>query len=176
MSFLNIEIKSRINNADRIRMVLKDRNAVFKGLDHQVDTYFNCKHGRLKLRQGNVENHLIHYNRENKTGAKESIVTLYQPQSNTSLKEVLKNALGILIVVKKAREIYFIRNVKFHIDSVEKLGTFVEIEAIDKTGNIGRQQLIEQCESYKALFNIDSKDLIDCSYSDMLLKAAQGDK
>ena len=83
---------------------------------------------------------------------------------------MLTNALGILVVVKKAREIYFIDNIKFHIDSVEKLGTFIEIEAIDKAGDIGRERLIEQCRNIMELFEIQEEDLLDCSYSDMLLK------
>ena len=170
MSHLNIEIKAQTNNPDGIIKILKEHNAVFKGLDHQIDTYFNCKFGRLKLREGNVENHLIHYNRENEAGPKDSIVTLYQPNPNSSLKEVLTNALGILIVVKKAREIYLVDNIKFHIDSVEKLGSFVEIEAIDKAGDIGGERLLEQCKNFMELFEIQDEDLLDCSYSDMLLK------
>ncbi len=170
MNFINIEIKAQTNNTDRIRKILKECNAIFKGLDHQTDTYFNCKYGRLKLREGNVENHLIHYNRENKAGPKDSIVTLYRPNPNSSLKGVLTNALGILIVVKKAREIYFVDNIKFHIDSVEKLGSFVEIEAINKAGDIGRVRLIEQCKNFMELFKIQDEDLLDFSYSDMLLK------
>ncbi len=170
MSHLNIEIKVRCHNTDSVRKILNELNAVFKGLDHQTDTYFNSKFGRLKLREGNVENHLIHYNRENEAGPKDSIVTLYQPNSNSSLKEVLTNALGVLVVVKKAREIYLVDNIKFHIDSVEKLGSFVEIEAIDKAGDIGRERLLEQCKNFMELFKIQDEDLLDCSYSDMLLK------
>ena len=170
MHFLNIEVKTRTNNPDGIRKILKKQNAIFKGLDHQTDTYFNCTYGRLKLRKGNVENHLIHYNRENKAGPKDSLVMLYQPDPNSSLKELLTTALGILVVVKKKREIYFIDNIKFHIDIVEKLGSFVEIEAIDKTSDIGRERLIEQCKKFMELFKIKDEDLLDCSYSDMLLK------
>jgi len=77
--------------------------------------------------------------------------------------------------VKKAREIYFLNNVKFHIDSVEKLGSYIEIEAIDKVGDIGRDRLLAQCEDFMLLFNIHDKDLIDCSYSDLLLETTEGD-
>ncbi|MBC8185625.1 class IV adenylate cyclase [candidate division KSB1 bacterium] len=176
MSFLNIEIKARTNNPDKIRKILQEHDAAFKGLDNQIDTYFNCKNGRLKLREGNVENHLIHYNRENKSGAKDSIVTLYRPNPDSSLKDVLINGLGILVVVEKAREIYFLNNVKFHIDSVEKLGSFIEIEAIDEAGDIGREKLTEQCGKYVTLFKIQNNDLIDCSYSDMLMEAVKREK
>ena len=70
----------------------------------------------------------------------------------------------------KKREIYFIDNVKFHIDGVEDLGTFIEIEAIDKDGSIGKEKLLEQCQSFLDLFKIPQEDLISVSYSDLLLR------
>jgi predicted adenylyl cyclase CyaB len=170
MSFINIEIKARCHDPERIRAILKQRNALFKGEDHQIDTYFNCCHGRLKLREGNIENPLIHYNREDQAGPKQSAVTLYQPQPDSSLKKILTQALGVLVVVDKQREIYFIDNIKFHIDQVERLGSFVEIEAIDELGVIGQEQLKKQCKEYMRLFQINPEDLIEYSYSDMLIK------
>ena len=68
MSHINIEIKARSNNQDRIRDILKSKNADFKGIDHQIDTYFNVPKGRLKLREGNIENNLIFYERKNQAG------------------------------------------------------------------------------------------------------------
>lgn len=123
----------------------------------------------MKLREGNIEYALIHYKRENETEPKESIVTLYYPERNSALKEILVNSLGIHVVVKKKREIYFIDNVKFHIDTVDGLGSFVEIEAIDTAGKIGKDTLLRQCERYMNLFGIRSDDLVNSSYSDMLL-------
>jgi len=170
MSFINIEIKARCQNPDHVRYILKDRNAHFKGLDHQIDTYFNCQNGRLKLREGNIEHHLIHYDRADQAGPKKSIVTLYRPQPDSALKEILIKSLGILVVVDKKREIYFIDNIKFHIDTVIGLGSFVEIEAIDNTGDIGQEKLQKQCEDNIKLFRIQPDDLIESSYSDMLLQ------
>ncbi|HEX9970822.1 MAG TPA: class IV adenylate cyclase, partial [bacterium] len=170
MSFLNIEIKARCFDLGMIKNILKQRNALFKGEDHQIDTYFNCQNGRLKLREGNIERHLIHYQRADAIGPKKSIVTLYQPEPNSSLKQILSDSLGILTIVDKKREIYFIENVKFHIDQVIGLGSFVEIEAIDFSGTIGEEKLRLQCEEYINLFRINANDLIDCSYSDLLLQ------
>jgi adenylate cyclase, class 2 len=175
VSFLIIEIKARTNKPDKIRKILQEHNAIFKGLDNQTDTYFNCKNGRLKLREGNIENHLIHYNRENKHKAKESSVTLYRSNPGSGLKDVLTNGLEILVVVKKEREIYYINNVKIHIDRVNQLGSFVEIEAIDETGELGREKLNIQCKNFMLLLSIHEDDLIDCSYSDMLLESTEGD-
>ena len=73
------------------------------------------------------------------------------------------------MVVDKIREIYFIDNVKFHLDSVKDLGEFVEIEAIDETGEIGKEKLHEQCSFYLNLFGIKQEELLSCSYSDLVL-------
>ncbi len=74
----------------------------------------------------------------------------------------------VICVVDKSREIYFIDNVKFHIDTVKNLGAFVEIEAIDTDGSISREHLKEQCDYYMQLLQIKPSDLIADSYSDML--------
>ncbi len=170
MAQINTEIKAKSNNQDAIRKILKSKNANFKGIDHQIDTYFKVNNGRLKLREGKIENHLIYYQRENKEGPEQSDVTLFRSDSKSSLKEILTNALGILVVVNKKREIYFIDNVKFHIDIVENLGRFVEIEATNNDGLIGEKKLFKQCQFFLDLFKIPQKDLISISYSDLLLQ------
>ncbi len=165
-----IEIKARCTQHEFIRNKLLELKADFKGMDHQIDTYFNVPNGRLKLREGNIENNLIHYHRKNQKGPKHSIVSLYQNKPGSILKKILSDSLGILTVVDKKREIFFIGNVKFHIDIVKGLGSFVEIEAIDRDGNIGIQKLDEQCKYYMELLSIEEENLIDCSYSDLLIE------
>ena len=165
-----IEIKARCGDTERIRGILRDLKADFRGVDNQRDTYFKVPTGRLKLREGEIENTLIHYDRPDQAGPKKSDVSLYQPNPDSDLKAVLAATLDVLVVVEKKREIYFIDNVKFHIDSVPSLGEFIEIEAIDADGQIGADTLLEQCEEYVKLFGIEAEDLIDRSYSDMLLE------
>lgn len=168
MPHLNIEIKARTQNPEAIKAILEAQNARFIGIDHQIDTYFQVPKGRLKLRQGNIEKTLIHYERPDQAGPKQSTVTLHHPQADASLREVLENALETLVVVDKQRAIYFIDNVKFHLDEVAGLGNFVEIEAIDKDGSIGLERLQAQCSHHLNLLGIESKDLIERSYSDLL--------
>lgn len=170
MKHFNVELKAKCDNQEKLRNILKEKNADFKGIDHQIDTYFKVNSGRLKLREGNIENALIFYERENKSGPKKSKILLYKPSPNPNLKEILENALGILAIVDKKREIYFIDNVKFHLDDVKGLGFFMEIEAIDEDGSIGEKKLLEQCQLYLDLFNISEKDFISCSYSDLVLE------
>ena len=169
MAHLNIEIKAKCNNPGFIREYLKNNHAEFKGTDRQTDTYFNVSHGRLKLREGNIENNLIYYERNDETGAKESNFQLVNINDPDGLKEVLAKSSGIKVIVKKKREIYFIKNVKIHIDDVSGLGSFVEIEASNLYADISKEKLQEQCNFYLKEFKISNEDLIAVSYSDMLL-------
>jgi adenylate cyclase class 2 len=166
---INFEFKASSSENQKLEKLLLSCNPVFIGTDHQIDTYFNASSGRLKLRQGNIENALIHYERSNTPGAKQSDVLLYQHKPSALLKEILTKSLGIKTIVDKTRRIYFIDNVKFHFDEVQTLGTFIEVEAIDKDGSIGIETLREQCNVYAHLFGITAGQFIAESYSDMLL-------
>ena len=170
MPHLNVEIKATCTDPDRIRAILVAHQADFKGRDHQIDTYFMVPHGRLKLREGNIENSLIHYFRDSQTGPKTSEVTLYATTPDISLKAALTRALGIKVIVDKQREIYFIGNVKFHLDTVTGLGTFVEIEAIATNGHGDKATLEAQCAHYLNLLGVQRETLLATSYSDMLLQ------
>ena len=170
MSILNIEFKASTKRLAELEALLQEHNPLFIGEDHQIDTYFNVPSGRLKLREGNIENALIHYEREDIAGAKASHVLLYQHQPGKNLKEILITVLGIKAVVDKKRKIYFIGNVKFHFDTVKGLGTFIEVEAIDKDGNTGKEKLRSQCDEYAALFSIEPASFCSLSYSDMILQ------
>ncbi|MGM0546514.1 MAG: class IV adenylate cyclase [Bacteroidota bacterium] len=169
MSILNVEIKAHCDHPDHIRKILDEHGADFKGTDHQVDTYFDVPEGRLKLRQGTIENNLIFYKRDDQSGPKASHINLVPAEHPQKLQALLNHALGTKVVVDKQREIYFIDNVKFHIDEVKELGSFVEIEAIDEDGSIGEATLGEQCQKYLDLFDISDDQLISHSYSDMLI-------
>ena len=169
MPFINAEIKARSNRIDEIRSWLIEHNADFKGTDHQTDTYFNVNSGRLKLREGNIENNLIFYQRKNQEGPKLSDCHLMPINNPPSLKKILASAMGVLAVVMKKREIYFIDNVKFHLDVVPDLGSFVEIEASNLYKDASKDELLKQCSYYMKELEISESDLVDRSYSDLLL-------
>lgn len=169
MWFINVEIKARTSRTNEIRKFLQEHDAEFKGVDEQTDTYFNVPNGRLKLRQGNIENNLIFYQRPDDSGPKESNFELVKIEDSNGLREMLGKAIGVKVIVRKKREIYYINNVKFHLDSLEGLGNFVEIEASNKNHSIETEKLYEQCDFYMKEFEIERNDLIDISYSDMVL-------
>jgi len=170
MNIRNIEFKARAADLDELEQSLLELNPLFRGEDHQIDTYFNIPSGRLKLREGNIENALIYYERPDTANAKQSAIILYKHQPDISLKEILTRVNGIKVVVDKRRKIYFIGNVKFHFDTVMELGTFIEVEAIDETGQINVEELKKQCDLYFSFFGLEAADYISKSYSDLILE------
>lgn len=171
MSYINIEIKAKCFHPEKVEAFLLSNNATFVGLDHQKDTYFNVPAGRFKLRQGNIENSLIYYQRPDQEGPKQSDFSLSKISDGVATEQVLARALGVKVVVDKYRKIFYIQNVKFHIDEVPGLGSFVEIEA----GNLADpsktiDDLKAQCDFYMEAFGVREEDLMQNSYSDMLLK------
>jgi adenylate cyclase class 2 len=169
MAHVNVEIKARCGRLQAVRGILRRLGAECRGTDHQVDTYFRVGRGRLKLREGRIENHLIHYERPNTAGPKRADVLLMDTEPGSPLKDLLAAAFGVLVVVDKRREIHYLDNVKFHLDVVEALGRFVEIEAQSPAGRRSQRELRAQCEHYLDVLRIDRGDLVAESYSDLLL-------
>ena len=170
MNHINIEIKAKCFHPEKVEAFLLSAGASFVGLDHQKDTYFTVPSGRLKLRQGNIENTLIFYNRPDQEGPKQSDFYLSKMTDGPATEQLLAKALGVKVIVEKYRKIFYINNVKFHLDEVPGLGSFVEIEA----GNLADpsktiEDLKVQCDYYMNAFEISDADLIHHSYSDMLL-------
>lgn len=167
-----VEIKARCGDLSRVQRVIEGEGARRVGEDHQVDTYFRVPRGRLKLREGTIERHLIYYERPDDAGPKRSDVQLYEPGPGDALKALLTQALGVRIVVEKRRAIYFAGNVKFHLDRVEGLGRFIEIEAIDADGGRSEEDLRAQCAHYLRRLGISQEALVRRSYSDLLREAS----
>ncbi len=163
----NAEFKARVEDIDLLEEKLKSLSPRFAGEDNQTDTYFHVFSGRLKLREGKIENALIWYQRKDIAGIKQSDIILYQHDPDRNLRLVLERSIGIKQIVKKIRRIYFIDNIKFHFDRVKGLGNFIEVEAIDEPGTFDQQSLVEQCRKYCSFFNIQPNDFIDLSYADM---------
>jgi adenylate cyclase, class 2 len=171
---LNFEFKAHLRDATHVRAVLKRRRARSLGTDHQIDTYFRVPAGRLKIREGRLENALIFYQRTDAARARRSTVEMVLLPRRNSVRAILSRALGVLAVVDKRREIYFAGNVKIHLDRVRGLGTFVEVEAMTRTGDI--RKVRDQAEKFRKEFAIPSADIVPQSYSDLILqkRAARG--
>ncbi len=170
MRVINVEIKASCKDHERIRDILRSRNAGFRGEDRQVDTYFEVPRGRLKLREGKIENNLIYYERPDRSGPKVSRCMVLPAGKNPGLKEILSRATGVRVEVKKYREIWFLENIKIHLDRVDGLGSFIEIEAQGREGVADQANLEKQCSELMRDLGIRKADLIRESYSDLLTK------
>jgi adenylate cyclase, class 2 len=172
----NFEFKARLKDDLRVRAALKKLRARFVGTDHQIDTYFRVASGRLKLREGRIENALIFYHRTNRQHARESKVQIAELPSGSGVRGLLEAALGVLAVVEKRREIYFVGNVKIHLDRVPGLGEFVEVEAIKKSKPAGgepkirRSTIRRQARDFQRLFGVTDSEIVPLSYSDLVPK------
>jgi len=156
-----------LNNEQQVREALKRLDARFIGTDHQIDTYFRVPSGRLKVREGRLENALIFYRRANVRRARQAAVEMMLLPRRNSLRAILARSLGTLAVVDKRREIYFVKNVKIHLDRVHRLGKFLEVEAISRTGDV--KKIRSQARQFQELFGITAKDIVAESYSDLIL-------
>lgn len=98
----------------------------------QTDTYFVTKHGRLKLREENGKNaYFIHYQRPNLQEAKQSNYLFYPVDDVGLFLSVFGDSLEEEVKVKKQRALYFPKpHIRVHLDQVEGLGNFLEIEII----------------------------------------------
>jgi len=168
MGHLNVEFKARTAEPEQVLARLRQLGAHLQGVDAQSDVYYRSAQGRLKLRRGNIENSLIYYQRRDQANAKRSDVHVADLPTERAIDEVLDAALDRDVVVSKQRHILWLDNVKFHVDQVAGLGTFLEVEAIDRDGALGEEHLLTQCDHYRHLLGVLDQDLEARSYSDLM--------
>lgn len=169
----NIEIKAFIRDLQgvetRATAIAMPNPILFL---RKVDTYFHIPEGRFKLREksGAEEGaELIFYRRPDVTSLKRCDYEIAAVDEPHKLKNLLAETLGIRTVVSKQRKVYFYENARIHIDQVEGLGSFLEIEVVmaadspDDTGILLMHQLME-------VLSIDREDLLNCSYCDLVEK------
>lgn len=164
----NIEIKARCDNLYDFKSKLLQLPVTFEGEDFQVDTFFKVSKGRLKLRESSLSgNVLIPYLRPDQKGPIQSDYDLIKISNPQKLKFLLTEILGIKGEVRKKRAIYYFENVRIHLDEVEKLGNFIEFEAVvdDKEAINENEKKVQWLLNY---FNINNDKLIDAAYMDLL--------
>ena len=169
MRHLNIEIKVRVADLAPFRKRLQAMEASHAGTDTQRDTYFKVPDGRLKVREGAVEQGIIFYKRPDQAGPKPSHVERTDPgKALDAVHAVLKAALPVDVVVEKTRSIYWVENVKVHLDDVPGLGHFVELEAVDTDGTASESELRARCSDLMSALKIPTEGLVDRSYADLV--------
>jgi predicted adenylyl cyclase CyaB len=168
----NIEIKARIESIDSVF----PKAAALAGSGPteivQDDTFFACESGRLKLRvlsPGKGE--LIFYRRSGRKGPKESFYVISPTSSSDTLREALSLAYGQAGRVRKIRTLFLVGRTRIHLDRVEDLGEFLELEVVlaegesTETGEAVAKDLMDK-------LGILPDQLIEGAYVDLLQSAA----
>jgi len=137
----------------------------------QLDTFFHSLSGRLKLRElADGKAQLIHYERPDQDGPKRSDYTIFETREPESLKAVLTRALGVRGVIRKVRSLYMIGQTRLHLDVVEGLGEFLELEVVLEP----QQSEVQGRDLAEALMDklgLDRRDLQETAYMDLLERA-----
>jgi predicted adenylyl cyclase CyaB len=164
----NIEIKARVRDI----AALHDRAAALSGSPPQVipqeDTFFVVPRGRLKLRQLAPDfGQLVFYERPDREGPKRSDYYLAGTTEPQALKTALAAALGVRGVVRKVRHLYLAGQTRIHVDEVEGLGDFMELEVVLRDGQTDNEgQAI--AEDLMRRLGIEPADLLERAYMDLL--------
>jgi adenylate cyclase class 2 len=144
----NVEIKARVADLASVRERVARLAARRVGVDEQVDTYFRAPHGRLKLRESSLSGaQLVPYVRPDVAAPRRSDYTIVPVEDPDGVKALLARILGVHRVVRKRREIWLAENVRIHLDEVQGLGSFLELEAVfdgDREAEPGERARLEE--------------------------------
>jgi predicted adenylyl cyclase CyaB len=164
----NIEIKAYARNFDEIRRRAETLSDQPVNVLLQEDTFFNVPQGRLKLRiLPSNQGQLIYYTRPDQEGPKRSDYHISLTADPENLKRVLELAYGIRGSVKKTRYLYLVGQTRVHLDDVDGLGQFMELEVVMREGQSDADgQAI--AEDLMARLGVERGDLVEGAYMDLL--------
>lgn len=177
----NVELKVRYDDLAAAQRVAQRLGAVLAGAERQLDTYFQCQNGRLKLRQRWLESpgrrvsrsraaplaELIWYCRSDSKRPRPSDYSIIAIDDGARCRQMLCDALGMLLEIDKHRTIYLHDNVRIHLDRVKHLGNFIEFEAIvDHTCTTAQARA--KVARLQQAFERQDQQIVAVSYSDLL--------
>ena len=172
----NIEIKARVSDLPALRRRVESMADRGPTLIEQEDTFFHCPSGRLKLRCfSDGEGELIFYQRPDADGPRESQYFISATPDSKSLTTVLTHAYGVRGVVCKRRMLFWIGQTRIHLDEVEDLGTFLELEVVLEE----HQSTTDGIEIARKLMNdldVTESALVPQAYIDLLINEKEDKK
>ena len=166
----NIEIKARVRDFPELKRRAEALSDLPLEVIPQEDTFFVTPKGRLKLRVLAPDRaQLVYYERPDQDGPKRSDYFIFNTNDPENLKTALKLALGIRGVVKKTRYLYMVGQTRVHLDDVEGLGQFMELEVVLRDDQSDEEGQAIANDLMKKL-GIEPTDLIEGAYMDLLEK------
>lgn len=164
----NVEIKARLKDFDVQFGIAKSICESDGEVIHQEDVFFACDRGRLKLRIFSDDDaQLIYYVRPDQLGPKTSNYVISATREPNTLRNALNLAYGETAVVKKKRLLFMYGRTRIHLDQVEGLGDFLELEVVLKEGesvSIGENEAKELMQQ----LSIQESNLVESAYVDLL--------
>lgn len=166
----NLDIKTRFDDLDLACRLAREIGAQDAGTSRDVDTYFRVPHGRLKLRRSEStrDGTLIHYHRPDQATSRYSEYHLASTSDPERTREVLSAALGVLVTVAKTRRLLLYGDTRIHLDHVDGLGCFVELETVMRGQT--EEAHAEHQRGIQGL-GLDRQEVVADSYSDLLLSS-----
>jgi predicted adenylyl cyclase CyaB len=175
----NVEIKARVADVEALReTILRLVPQQARPVLIQTDTYFKIDRGRLKLRENSGADgrcELISYSRPVTPMPCLSQYDIFPVKNPEVVKQELSESLGIRSVVRKAREVYLYENVRIHLDVVDGLGAFLELEAVIPAGTT-EQSGEKMVNELLSALRIESESLVDVSYCDLVERLGMSDQ
>jgi predicted adenylyl cyclase CyaB len=165
---VNIEIKARVRDFKALRDRAEALSDTSCETISQEDTFFNTQKGRLKLRVLSPEQAwLVYYERPDVEGPRRSDYHLAESRDPENLKTALRLALGVRGVVRKTRYLYMAGQTRIHLDDVEGLGHFMELEVVMREGQGDEEGQAIARDLMKKL-GVREEDLLDLAYMDLI--------
>jgi predicted adenylyl cyclase CyaB len=168
----NVEIKAQLADPAAVR---RKAAAIASGpaeLIAQTDTFFVVPAGRLKIREfSDGSGEMIAYERADRSGPKESVYSIVRCADAQALSATLARALPVRGRVVKRREVFLVGRTRVHLDEVEHLGAFVELEVVlrdDEPADAGEREAHALMEA----LGISQSALVPDAYVDLLERAA----
>ncbi len=167
----NIEIKARVRDLTDLRRRAEGLSDTPVQVIPQEDTFFHTPRGRLKLRLLKPDlAQLVYYERPDRDGPKRSTYHIFETHDPESLKTALRLALGVRGVVRKTRYLYLAGQTRIHLDDVEGLGRFMELEVVLREGQSDAEGRAI-AEELMTRLGVRKEDLIEGAYMDLLEKS-----
>ncbi len=164
----NIEIKARVRNMSDLRARAEALTDSPVQVIPQVDTFFITQKGRLKLRElGPSLGQLVYYERADYEGPKRSDYLISETHDVEGLRQTLTKALGVRGIVRKVRSLYLIGQTRLHLDEVEGLGEFLELEVVLQPAQ-SEADAMDVARRLMRELGVDEDDLLLGAYMDLL--------
>ena len=171
----NIEIKAKLPNAEALLAKAKEITQSQGEIIHHRDIFYKTPKGRLKMRFfDNGSGELIFYERPDSSAAKTSEYHIHATDEPATLHGVLVSSPGVAGMVSKIRTLFLIGQTRLHIDEVEGLGSFMELEVVLKENQSSEEGEKIANEIYSSTLELDPADQVSGSYFDLIQKENHG--